>query len=155
MCWLAIDPGVDTGWAWLSLGGDLVACGLGDPKPHPIYGIPRAVIIELPKVYPNAKAKGDPNDLIKLAVQVGGYRERFRSCGTIVNLFWPHTWKGTLPKDIHHARIHGELSPQEQDVLARSGQGVAPSKRHNIIDAVGLAKWGFANGGFASGVSQP
>jgi hypothetical protein len=140
---LAVDPGVDTGWAYLDPRGKLNACGLGDPKPHPAYGSPIAVLIECPQIYPSRNSKGNPNDLIKVAVQVGMYKERFQSLGSVVNLALPHEWKGTIPKEKHHVRIFADLDPNEKEVLARAGQGIAPSKRHNIIDAVGLAKWGY------------
>ena len=100
--YLAIDPGIDTGTATFAKDGSLLACSVGSP--------PRCsglVVIEKPQVYPSRFSKGNPNDLITLAIQVGRYVERFEAQGAKVSLTLPHEWKGTIPKDIHHRRILG------------------------------------------------
>ncbi len=53
----------------------------------------------------------------------------------------PGQWKGATPKDISHARIWAALTADERALLAKAGEGVAPSKRHNIVDACGLGLW--------------
>jgi hypothetical protein len=130
---LAIDPGKDTGWATF-IGGALVSCGLGFPN----HNIDRAVI-EKPQVYRRALSKGDPNDLITLAVQVGRYAERLEHGGARVDLVTPAEWKGQVPKDVHHQRIRKELTGRESDAVDLAG---APSRKlHNVLDAVGLGLW--------------
>lgn len=143
---LAIDPGKDTGWAMLDDAGTLVACGLGSP---PVDG-PTRVIIERPQVYRGRASKGDPNDLITLAIQVGQYKERFLSTGRPVEEVIPHTWKGSIDGDVCCRRIVASLTESERELLtavltplarAPVHAELTAGRRHNVIDAVGIAKW--------------
>lgn len=153
MSYLAIDPGLDTGWAvWLAK-GRLLRCGVGDPLDGQA-ALNRAtegavkvasVVIECPQVYNPRMSKGDPNNLIKLARQVGRYEERFESRGARVGTILPHDWKGTMPKEICHARAYADLSLDERQIVDACGRNVAPSKRHNMLDAVALGQWAFAH----------
>ncbi len=148
---LAIDPGIDTGWAVLDAGGTLHACGLGEDFPCLSN---RAAVIERPQVYQASKSKGNPNDLITLAIRVGRYQQRLLGAGVLcpdANLVLPTTWKGQVPKGIHHARIDASLSQIEREVLSpwkRTATG--DGKAGNVWDAVGLAKWAFLNRRFAN-----
>lgn len=139
MSFLAIDPGRDTGWAFFG-NIRLTSCGLGLPWHH----VPGSdfVIIELPQVYRAAQSKGDPNDLIKVAVQVGEHKRHYEQRGAQVRLVLPADWKGQVPKDIHHARIWSKLDAKEQEIVNEAGKGIAPSKRHNMLDAVALGLFG-------------
>lgn len=140
---LAIDPGLDTGWAIL-LDGKLLNAGLGDP---PAATGCTKVIIERPQIYP--RSKGDPNDLITLAIQVGRYSERFAN--REVEHMLPHTWKGTVDPDILCRRVWASLDAREKDLLGArleplarkpfSDKTLTEGRRHNVIDAVGIAKW--------------
>lgn len=145
--YLAIDPGNDTGWALFRSYTEIVACGLGDPRLAPwADATPRQVgpvIIEKPVIYPNRNMKGDPNDILKLAIGVGEYKEFFQRRGSRVALVEPRSWKGSIPKDVHHARVWGELSPSAQAVVSEFAKDVAPSKRHNLLDAVALGRGSF------------
>lgn len=149
---LAIDPGRDTGWALLSVDRRLVACGLGDPRPcrmHPLTG----VIIERPQVYQARLSKGDPNDLITLAIQVGRYTEAFDAF-TVEHVL-PHDWKGTVDPDVLCHRVVASLDDAERALLFRVleplsrtslAKDVTAGTRHNVIDAVGLGKWSLKRG---------
>lgn len=139
--YLAIDPGIDTGWAYFRSAEELLACGLGDPcelKGQPV----RLVIIEKPVIYENRLMKGgvrSSNDIVTLALQAGEYRGHFRRVvGAHVALVTPGSWKGQVPKDIHNARVMGSLSPANKAIVDGSLRYVAPSKRNNVIDAVAL-----------------
>lgn len=144
---LAIDPGVDTGWARLDK-GKLVEAGLGCPRLQRFHPVSK-VVIERPQIYQGRSSRANPNDLITLAIMVGRYTEVFADRG--VEEILPHTWKGTVDPDILCRRVWASLSPSEQVLL---GQVLAPlarkpfdaanltaGKRHNVLDAVGLAKW--------------
>jgi hypothetical protein len=146
---LAIDPGLDTGWAIVDERGVLIRCGLGDP---PVFHLPRVVakvIIERPQVYAGRMSKGDPNDLITLAIQVGRYTERFQhlACEHVL----PRSWKGTVDADVLCRRVYAVLSEAERAILdpvlvplARAPfctENLTKGKRHNVIDAVGLGRW--------------
>ncbi len=127
---VAIDPGADTGWAAFD-DGHLVQVGLGIPH------LGGDVIIELPQIYTRSKA--DPNDLITLAVKVGQLKADAERAGCKVYLVHPHTWKGNAPKAVMGKRIVSRLDDAELEVLARVK--CAASKRHNVVDAVGIALW--------------
>lgn len=94
-----------------------------------------AVVVELPQVYTRGSSKGDPNDLVDLAFSAG------RLVGNATNLrtVRPREWKGQLPKNVHHARVRKALSAAELAVL--DACNVPVSKRHNVLDAVGLGLW--------------
>lgn len=133
---IGIDPGNDTGWARL-LDGALIICGLGAPYGHIAPGAD--VWIECPQIYPHG-SKGDPNDLIKVAVMVGRYEQGALSSGADdVHLIHPHDWKGNVPK-----RVTAERMFKKYPDLWRMVSSVPAAKRHNVIDAVGIADYGYA-----------
>ncbi len=135
---LAIDPGADTGWARFDE-KRLTACGLGVP----LAAETRRVLIERPMIYPGGRQKARPADVIKLAVRAGEMGGQYaRTAGIEPEYIEPHTWKGSVSKDIHHARIWAKLTPAEQAIVSDAARGVAPSKRHNILDAVGIGLFG-------------
>jgi hypothetical protein len=134
---LTIDPGADAGWAWFD-NGTLAGCGLGAPAQ------PNAdrVIIERPMIYPGGRQKARPADVIKLATRAGEAGGLYaRSRGVEPEYVEPHAWKGSVDKNIHHARIWAKLSTDEQAIVSTAARGVAPSKRHNILDAIGIGLW--------------
>lgn len=144
---LAIDPGTDMGFALFDARGCLTACGLGDPRSsehHRIRDITR-VVIEKPMIYPGGRTK-DPNAVVTLAVKAGEWGGLYRQWVTVEYVL-PWQWKGQVPKDIHHERVLAKLTDEEHAIVnamrtdvrgnARAA-AVAPSKRHNVIDAVGL-----------------
>jgi hypothetical protein len=143
LSYLAIDPGLDTGWAYFRSATDLVSCGVTDARELGLSGI-GCVIIEKPVIYSARLMKGDPNNIITLALQVGAYREYFQSRGARVALVTPGTWKGQIPKPIHHARVKAALSPANKAILDACVQYLPASKAHNAIDAVALGFEAFA-----------
>ena len=140
--YLAVDPGADRGAAVFSERGELLRTCLGNP-PLAWHGAPVAVIIEKPFVYPSSKSKGSPNDLITLALLVGREIERWEPRGSKIILVTPVQWKGQLSKDTSHARLWASLNDREKEIVHQAGKGVAPSKRHNFLDACALGKWAF------------
>src|SRR5579872_885979 len=145
--WVTIDPGINSGWAIWSLRG-LVACGLGDPRlsdRHVVVGVEpqqdviHDVWIEGQIIYPRSKV--DPNDIVKLAQDAGRWAGRYDSVAVDTHFVLPAAWKGQVPKDIHHARVWAKLSTEEQEIVSRACRGMAVSKRHNVLDAVGLGVW--------------
>lgn len=139
---ISVDPGACTGWAyWRS--NKLVSCGVCSPEdfkrivPPEAFITSKVGIIELPQVYKVSKAP--PKDIVRLAVRVGILTEKMLAGGIpeVIELC-PTTWKGQVPKEVHHARLFAKLSPAEQEVVRKCGQGIAPSLRNNMLDAVGL-----------------
>lgn len=146
MSYLAIDPGIDTGWAFFRSATELLACGVDDARKvfdlnDPALPV-RTVIMEKPQVYLH-RQKTDPNNLITLAIQVGRYIEHFERTGARVTLVRPAEWKGQIPKEIQHARIWSAMSAFEQGIVDRCLRRVAPSRRHNAMDAVAMGKIAF------------
>lgn len=141
---IGIDPGKHTGWAHFCCG---VLRGAGVVSAEEILRSPDAnrgadvdpptiVVIELPRIYPRG-GKGDPNDLIDLAVMVGDLRGFYVRHGFTVRLVTPRTWKGTVPKSIHNKRVLAALSDEERATLPKRPR--ARTYDHNMVDAVGLA----------------
>lgn len=135
---LSIDPGVRrVAFAIFSAGVLRRAVLLNIDGDAGLYALPSApldVVIEMPRVYPVSRQKGDPNDLLRLARVVGRLQEHYLREGKVVHLVEPRTWKGTLAKEAMTERIRGRLAPAE---LARMAP-VAKSLEHNVLDAVGL-----------------
>lgn len=142
---LAFDPGkLSAGWSAFEE-KRLARCGLlRAPTQRGLFEAIREwdlrtrtngvdVWIERPQVYREAHWKGDPNDLIDVAIVVGALASQ--ATGNVV-LVRPHDWKGNVPKTIHNARIKRALDPAERDTLKACG---APAGLlHNVVDAVGL-----------------
>jgi len=140
MVLLSIDPGEDLGWSLFG-SGRLLACGLNGPEVNG-QAIDR-VIIEKPMIYPGSRQKARPADVITLAIRAGEVGGMFKSQDIHVDYVEPHIWKGgSIPKDIMQARIFRRLDDREKAALDLAGRGVAPSKRHNIIDSIGIGLWG-------------
>lgn len=133
---LAIDPGVSTGCA-VFRDGELADAWNGEPK---VAWFDR-VVIELPQVYTSRLMKGDPNDLITLAVRVGRYTERLTPHAGALEHVKPATWKGQVPKDIHHNRMIKRLGVAEAYLLASVLEPMAEKPREDVCDAVALGLW--------------
>ena len=84
------------------------------------------LVIERMQIYTREKSKGNPNDLIPLAMLAGAIMVR-QPAGTVL-LPTPAQWKGQVPKDIHHARIRAKVPG-----LGRCSK--------DAMDAVGLVLW--------------
>lgn len=145
--YVTIDPGLQTGWAIWSLSG-LVACGLGDPRSssrhvvvssNPDADLISDTWIEAPVIYPRSKAR--PADIMKLSRTAGEWFGTYRTLGVEPHYVEPAEWKGQVPKDVHQARVWADLDLDERDVVNEACRGMAPSKRHNVLDAVGLGLW--------------
>lgn len=93
---------------------------------------PVDVVVERPQVYVQSKQKGDPNDLITVALMAGAAASNIAQGRVTACL--PREWKGSVPKDAMVERIRRRLTPEEYarvDLPARS-------LRHNVFDAVGI-----------------
>lgn len=148
---VTIDPGTDSGWALYNPGRliaihglpvpkGLVACGLGDPRDSELHIVDHidSVFIERTRIRPHEKS---PNDILECMLRAGEWRGVY-ACLAIDACYVPvEQWKGSQPKAVHHPKIWAKLTPLEQEVFNAGCKGVAPSKRHNAIDAVGLALW--------------
>jgi hypothetical protein len=148
---IGIDPGgLSFGWALLE-DGKLRRCGWEFDKGRSELAWslhtwvaeleprgPSFAIIEVPKVYQQRQWKGNPADLIQVAVTAGMVAQALMQ-QFVIELVEPHAWKGSRPKDVHCASVLRQLDAQEREHITHCG--VAKSRLHNVIDAVGLALW--------------
>lgn len=89
------------------------------------------VVIELPQVYEAAHQKGDQQDLINLAVVVGGLA---RGINRPVSFVLPRDWKGQVPKEITQQRAKEVLDDSEFEAVVLPAASLA----HNVWDAVAM-----------------
>jgi hypothetical protein len=141
--YMAIDPGNDTGWAVFVDRDHLIACGLGDPLKIPDLDLVRYAIVEKPKIYNARNMKGNPNDIVTLALGAGEYVGVLRHLGIRARYVTPHEWKGTAPKEINNIRTMESLSAGERVIVRAAAVKIASSKQHNMLDAIGLGLAGF------------
>lgn len=160
---LAIDPSIaETGWAVFAM-GELRGAGLAHLPPSwrlktraercdamartiraGALGVgcqhPGDCVIEMPVVRNilSAGSKGDPNDLILLAVLCGAIAHDQLVSDARVTLVKPEEWKGQTPKDITTERAKSRLSPSE---IARVQLPSAAGLAHNVWDAIGIGLW--------------
>jgi hypothetical protein len=142
---LSFDPGTTKGSAWARF-VDSKLCEVGIRREGELYPSPRVtqiVLIELPRWYPR-EHKIDVNDLLDLAVVVGEIRNQYLYC-LEVELVFPRTWKGTVPKKIMSQRILDAFTSEEVARLPRrprAGKKTdASAYDDNILDAAGQGLW--------------
>lgn len=136
---VSCDPGTKGLGLAVWSGGELVRAGFEtfDGPRDAVLGVTDFtgnhyfdLAIEVPQVYVAGKSKGNPNDLIDVALVVGALIGA--ACAS--HHFVPRVWKGQTPKEITTRRSREKLSEAE---LARI---VMPrgSLRHNVWDAIGI-----------------
>lgn len=150
---MAIDPSLRaTGWA-LFVDGELKTGGIVKTDPNEDAAKVAHVVakhlsleldschavIEKPQIYQGRKSKGNPNDLVGVALIAGACAAWAKTTVFIT----PHDWKGTIPKDILpryiiHKRNEKELSPEACTVYRKCLASWAQGIRHNFVDAVGI-----------------
>ena len=144
---ISIDPGKSTGWAvfadrTLTLAGvdkksDLFRATSPTIPGGIVLASETRVLVELPRWYPHDYK--DVNDLLDLCVLVGEVKRFYEAQSCKVELVFPRTWKGTVPKPIHNKRVLAALTPDELALLPRRPR--AKDVDHNCVDAVGLGLW--------------
>jgi len=134
---LAVDPGRGSGWAWY-FQGKLDRCGLVKPDRDRAwaFAVPSLpfvthMVIERPQVYQPNRSKGDPNDLIGVAIIAGRWLQAVPAAHVSMPL--PAEWKRQVPKSVDHGRALRVLSPVERAMLG--------GMDHNVMDAVSLGLW--------------
>lgn len=147
---LAIDPGQCSGWALFGPYLTLEACGLhsidldkismpGEIKakyPWSPFGLQREfAVIESPVIYPGGRT-ADPNSIVKLARNAGEWAGLCASVGLRVEYVSPRDWKGTIDPDIVLKRVYEALNADEKAIV--DAHKLPKSKRHNLIDAIGI-----------------
>ncbi len=146
---LSIDPGLAvTGWATWTAQGRLFEADFIKGLPssssmcvrldYIISALPQdydTVVVEMPEVYSTkAASKGDANDLMKLAVLVGGIVYGKTRLNSITETPLPKEWKGQVKKPVTKARCQRDLSIIEKRAVPKG----AP---FDTWDAIGLGLW--------------
>lgn len=90
--------------------------------------------VEIPQVYTQNKLRGDPNDLISLALVVGALGGLVLS-GIPIRTYQPREWKGQVPKRVMIERIKEKLSEDERK---RVQLPTGKSYHHNVWDSIGI-----------------
>lgn len=137
--YLAIDPGEHAGWAImaeLANGLTLTACGI-NKAPRRLF---KTVLYEKPNIYPG-DSPYKRECILTLCVTSGELIAPFREMGAKIVYVNPRTWKGGIPKHVHHPAILDKLSPAEQSVVAQCGKGISLKFIEDMMDAVGLAAY--------------
>lgn len=125
------DPGKwASGFAFWK-NGKLVDVAYGTPA-HQMPGI---LTIEKPVIYPGGKSKGNPNDLLDLAFEVGKLCKMFYGYSTVK----PREWKGTIKKEIMLKRIVSKLTEEERVIC--DSLRLPKDKQKEVIDAIGIGLW--------------
>lgn len=130
---LAIDPGKHRHACALFLDGVFTNAWFQVRSLIVMTAHAERVVAELPQVYQRGKSKGNPNDLIDLALALG----RFTG-GVTCEYVLPAQWKGQIPKTIHHQRMRAALWPTELIALDESTSGELKTQIHNLYDSVCL-----------------
>jgi hypothetical protein len=102
-------------------------------REHTVIPTIHTVIVEVPRVYPAARQKGDQNDLIALAGVAYALACSFSFAEKRIRYF-PREWKGTVDKETMARRIEARLSEVERATIEPCPQ----SLRHNVLDAIGI-----------------
>lgn len=102
----------------------------------PSNHLERTLVVEGQQFYGTAKSKGDPNQLIDLAV-VTGVMVGMLGCDYTPLVPLPREWKGTIPKDVHHDRLRRD----HPEWIAAVEAETPKSMQHHVWDAVGLLEW--------------
>lgn len=148
---LAVDPGKRLfGYSYWD-GDTLVELGLhketknGTLPTQALTGelglpAPSRALYEWPQVYGGGLTKEDPNDLLWLSATIGGLMSTFWNVPT--TLVHPRTWKGNVPKKVHHERLKKNMPSKAVAQTELFLKAIPSGERHNVWDAVGLGFWG-------------
>jgi len=139
---VAIDPGADTGLAAFGPCAELLQL---TSLPHAqalayVRNYPGLLVCEVPKVYPVQQNKVNPNDLITLALKVGG----LVAVAPAYLIVEPANWKGGLAKDVTARRSLAALRDSEKPIVRALLDSASESKVHNALDALAIGFWASA-----------
>ena len=140
---MAMDPAVKRGHVSLFLPRKgravLVSTDVWIPGRRPPFGKDASpdtlALCEWPRKYKGFSTAHD--DLEGLQRTVRSFEALLPRQATRCRVY-PSTWKGNVPKGIHHRRVWDALTEDERTLL---GPPEGPSYDHNEYDAVGLGLW--------------
>ena len=138
-CGMAVFDGPDLTWAGL-VSRPKSAHRLSGPALGPVAGHSYVVgAVEMMRIRPEARRKGNQNDLVDVAFVAGSIGPRL---GVFLQPVWPETWKGQVPKKIMVGRVVDKLTATEMGYIDwPSGGGPTGGLNHNVADAIGIGLW--------------
>ena len=138
--YITVDPGAHPGWCIVNDSLAIVACGINKP-PRAEF---KVVLVERPTIYPKgvSNKRVDPANIITLAITLGKLVNPLEELGAVIKEVEPRTWKGQIPKPVHHRTIRRDLPKSELLVVDTCLKGIADSWCEDAMDAVGLAMYG-------------
>jgi hypothetical protein len=92
---------------------------------------PDILVLEGQYVSPRA----NPADILELCGVIGALTGMYDEHAADIIRYLPNQWTGGIKKENRHVVLQSELSPEELALIDMP----APSLRHNVWDAVGLA----------------
>ena len=108
----------------------------------PICGSVRPLVITESMVHARDRNGSVAQDLIDLSI-VGAYVAG-SVCGVArrPQFVTANTWKGSVPKEIHHERIRAVLDPEESVMLRALLEPVPKTNQKELLDALGISLYG-------------
>jgi len=100
--------------------------------------VPLNWTIEHPRVYPGQGRVASAENVEELEDLAKGLKGYLKPLGAKVVLARPATWKGQVPKEVHHRRVMRELSQAEQLLVEAWEDHPA---HLDVLDAVGIELW--------------
>ena len=140
---VSYDPGVKVAgvalWeaselrtAFLARGDGWLSTAHAALRGMPWYPEITEIAIEIPQVYVQSRLKGDPNDLITVALNAGAFCSQFPNITPTE--YRPHEWKKQVPKAILAKRTQTRLSIDELNCIEQAPKALM----HNVFDAIGI-----------------
>jgi len=102
--------------------------------PKTVSGHYDAVVVETPRNY--SRFSVAHKDLDRLRRMLKALRECVKTSRWLE--VYPSTWKGNVPKKVHHMRVFPVYDPDERMEYANPR---SPHYDHNIADAAALGLW--------------
>ena len=151
---LSVDPGGSTGWVLWNFDGHMLTCGLSN---EPFTDIPSAPVLVIEEPH-EGEGKATKGDLITLSRRMGMVIGSVRA--PEVHRIKPVQWKRSVPKMVRTPlgitypatdMIAEQMTVHDVGIYTRDMTKVAPSVRHNTLDAIGLGIWWMQKNGVRTG----
>ena len=122
---------------------------MSGPLPLPLAGL----CVEAQEIYQHGSGKTkNPKSIMFLATVAGIAMTTFNDFLTMTYFPTPQEWKGSVPKQIHQARVlskmgigynkHGTVEDGYCWPVGLCQFDVKPAHWKHVVDAIGLAQWG-------------
>jgi hypothetical protein len=97
------------------------------------------VVVERPQIYPDRPVPSE--DVLVLMAVVGALGAMAEEHCIPWSWVLPREWKKQVPKEIKLRRIENALTTVERARIQEDRK----TRRHNVLDAIGIAKWFHSN----------